>query len=250
MNELLRSPVDYTLQVYNEIFPPPVPDSKFDKVLDLIKAFSSGTTVGTIGQVLENTIKVYGAISYGKQRIEGVKYVTDAYQCKLKSDVEIKRLELQRDRNNAITLYIDKSFQAEMDKINKEYLLKMHNIDMSHATTIREMDIIAQERLKNIDKKYSYLIRENEAMCALYRIYLKDMYNNGSSPSRIIQEISRNYMKMVEKAIFDQSVNLDYLSGCLGQVERLLDIVGNPDNFFVPFDKFIMQRNQINGDFI
>lgn len=49
MNEI--SNIDNTLYAFSELFPPQEPETKFDKILDLIKTLACGTLVGTVGPV-------------------------------------------------------------------------------------------------------------------------------------------------------------------------------------------------------
>ena len=92
MNEI--SNIDDTLHAFSELFPPQEPETKFDKILDLIQAFSSGTLVGTVGQVLTTTIKTCGVVAMEKQRVKAVKYVKDAYEVKCNAEVEMKKLNI------------------------------------------------------------------------------------------------------------------------------------------------------------
>ena len=59
-------PIDRTLQVIEQLFPPEKEITKFDRVVDMLKALSSGSIVGVIGQAIEITGKVCNSISAGK----------------------------------------------------------------------------------------------------------------------------------------------------------------------------------------
>lgn len=65
MNDDLQ-PVDTTLSTIEKLFPPEKEPTKFDKVIDLIKATSSGTPWSVLGQAIETTGKVLNTITAGK----------------------------------------------------------------------------------------------------------------------------------------------------------------------------------------
>ena len=108
MNSMLG--LERTLDAYATIFPPQQPQTKFDKLIELVEAYSSGTLAGAIGQVLQATIKTYGIIKTDNNRIEALKYVADAYEVKSRADVELKGLELKSEKNRTLTLFIDRKF--------------------------------------------------------------------------------------------------------------------------------------------
>lgn len=96
MNEV--SNIDDTLYAFSELFPSQEPETKFDKILDLIQAFSSGTLVGAAGQVLTTTIKTCGAVARETQRVKALQYVKDAYEVKCNAEIEMKRLGVEAEK--------------------------------------------------------------------------------------------------------------------------------------------------------
>lgn len=160
MNEI--SNIDNTLYAFSELFPPQEPETKFDKILDLIKTLACGTLVGTVGQVLTTTIKTCGVVAAEKQRVQAVKYVKDAYEVKCKAETEMKRLDVETEKNRVLTLYIEKSFQKEIDEIQKKHIFNMQRLKDSKDEALYEIDQYARVQLEGINKKYATIIRANE----------------------------------------------------------------------------------------
>lgn len=250
-------PVDMTLLTLDKLFPPEQPSTKFDKIIDLVKALSSGTIVGAVGQAIETTAKVCATISSGQQRAKAVKYVRDAYEVKCQSEVEMARIQEQREKNQTLTLYIEKSFQERMDQINKEIIIQSRQIDAEHEKdmlqlqtahdqAIRRMDNIAKEHLHSVDRKYAEIIRRNEAYCLAYRQYLKFLNDNKTSPGTLIAELSRQYMNIIQQAVLRSTTSLEMLNAGLEGAMKLLQFLGEPDNFFITFDKFISQKKMLD----
>lgn len=234
--------IDDTLYAFSGIFPSKEPETKFDKVLELIKAFSSGTLVGTVGQVLETTIKTCGVISTEKQRVQAVKYVKDAYEVKCNAEVEMKRLSVESERNQALTLYIERSFQKQIDEIQKEHIYNMEKLKMNQAVALYEIDKYAQIQLEGINRKYATIIRANEDICLVYRQYLNSMKNCSETPAHLIAESSKAYMNIAQNAIHDKSVKINDVKIVLDSMLQLLQFLDSTHDYFLPFDKFVEQR--------
>lgn len=243
MNEI--SNMDSTLQAFSEVFPPKEPETKFDNFLELVKAFSSGTLVGTVGQILETTIKTCGVVATEKQRVQAVKYVKDAYEVKCKAEVEMKRLDIQAEKNKALTLYIEHSFQRNIDEIHKNHIYRMQELQTNKEIALYEIDKYAQVQLEGINKEYAMIIRKNEALCVVYRKYLEAMKASKESPSHLIAELSKSYMDIVSRSIFDKSVKMSDVEVGLNQSLKLLEFLGKYNNYFLPFETFIEQRKKL-----
>lgn len=259
MNDYLQ-PLNSNLLIVEKLFPPEKEATKFDKVIDLIKAASSGTPWGVLGQAIETTGKVCSVICSGNQRVQAVKYVKDAYEMKLRAEEEIARIheraETQRTQKRLLTLYVEKSFQAEMDKFSKKIILDSHNLDLKHEErmleiqnqhelAIKKMDIVASQQLSYIDKHYADIIRRNEMYCLLYRQYLKSLADTKTTPSEMIFVISQRYIDVFNQATSNPNANPEIFAMGIDGLMKLLQFLGNPDSFFVPFDKFVAQKKTI-----
>ena len=251
-------PIDGTIEMIGRVYPGEQPATKFDKLLKLIKAFSPGSIPGTIGQAIETTAKVCATISCSKHKTQAVKYAADAYEVKCRSEVELARIRERQSKNHAVTLYIEKDFQYRIDELNKNYLLLQSHLEKDHGKTmrqieverekaIRQMDNIAKEHLHQIDNQYSAIIRRNEGYCLLYREYLKSLNESNASPGAMINEISKRYMDIVEKAVMNPTTNVDLMTSGLDQAMKLLQFLGEPDHYFIRFDRFITQKKMIEG---
>jgi len=246
-------PLDSSLLTIEKLFPPEEKTTKFDKVISLIKAISSGTPWGVLGQAIETTGKVVSVISSGKQRVQTVKYVKDAYEAKLFAEEEMAKIQ---GHERAMTLYIEKSFQAELDSLSKRLILESHRLDLEHQErmtriknqyelAVLEMDSFAKQELNQINKAYAKIIRRNEMYCLLYRQYLKYLSDTKTTPGDMIAEVSKRYMDIVERALMRPNTDLAAFSTGLDGAMRLLEFLGHPDTFFISFDKFISQKSKI-----
>lgn len=239
------SDFERTLHAFAEIFPPAVPETKFEKFLELLKVFSSGTLTGTVGQVLETTIKTCGVFANEKQKVQAVQYVANAYEVKCNAEIEMKRLEIESDKTKAITLYIERAFQEEIDEIHKNHILKMQELHTKKIIALYEIDKFAEIQLAGINKEYATIVRRNEGLCVLYRKYLQDMRSCNETPAHIINELSRSYMKIVEGAIWDKSIDMAIVQQGLDQSLKLLEFLSKYNNYFLPFESFIEQRKML-----
>lgn len=61
----------------------------------------------------------------------------------------------------------------------------------------------------------------------------------------MISVISQRYMDIFDQAISKPNVNPEIFAMGIDGVMKLLQFLGNPDSFFVPFDKFIAQKKTI-----
>lgn len=254
MKEYLQ-PINSSLLTIEKLFPPEEKERKFDKVISFFKAMASGTPWGVLGQAIETTGNVLSVISSGKQRVQTVKYVKDAYEAKLLAEGEMAKIQ---ERGRSMTLYIEKSFQAEVDSLSKRLILESHRLDLQHEermTSIRneyELDVLkinsfAKQELNQINNAYAKIIRRNEMYCFLYRQYLKFLSDSKTTPSDMIAEISKRSMDIIEKAIMVPNTNLAAFSAGLDGVIKMLEFLGHPDTFFISFDKFISQKDKMEG---
>ena len=243
MNQIAN--IDDTLAAFSEIFPPQKQETKFDKALDLIKAFSSGTLVGTVGQVLETTVKTCGVLATEKQRVQAVKYVKDAYEVKCNAEMEMRKLDLESEKTQALTLYIERSFQKEIDEIQKEHAYKMQKLKSNKEVALYEIDKYAKIQLEGINQRYATIIRANEAICLVYRQYLNYMQNCNESPAHLISQCSKAYIDIVQKSIFDKSTKMSDAKLGLDQILKLLQFLDSTNDYFLPFEAFVEQRKRM-----
>ncbi len=251
-NALYMQPVDSTLRVIREIYPTES-TTKFDKFTEFIKALTANTIPGMIGQAIETTGKVCSTLVSEKYKVKAIKYVADAYEVKCCSEVELARIKSENLRTQALTLYIEKSFQCRMDEINKEILLRsreidreysksMRQIDAEHKQAILNMNLIAKEHLHDIDKRYATIIQMNESYCLLYRKYLMELRDKNLTPSAMIKEISNKTIDILGVLACDPSVSIDRINAIIDAGIRLIESIDKPDNYFVSFEEFIGKK--------
>jgi hypothetical protein len=242
------STIDRSMLIIDELFPPPRQQSIFDKSIDLLKALSCSTITGAIGQVLETGIKAFQTISTSRHKVEAVKYVADMYELKLRSQDEIRRIDLQVERNRAIerslTLYIERSFQLHVDKLTKEHLVRMRECDNERDTIIHKIDKYAEIQLREIEQRYAMIIRENEVKCAFYRQSLQDMYERQVTPADLVKAASEFYFSLIQQSFQQGNGNSKNTQALLGNIMEYIRCMGDPSKF-ISFETFIEQRKKI-----
>lgn len=191
------------------MFPPQESETKFDKILDLIKTLSCGTLVGTVGQVLTTTIKTCGVVAAEKQRVEAVRYVKDAYEVKCKAETEMKRLNVESEKNRVLTLYIEKSFQKEIDEIQKKHIYDMQRLKDSKDEALYEIDQykVFEEWLNNNANDLSDDERQNianqikMATSELDKLNSQEGYRGTSFESVFLTETSRVALENINETM-------------------------------------------------
>ena len=126
-----------------------------------------------------------------------------------------------------------------------EHEERMMDIKNKYELAILEMDSFAKQELNQINKTYAEIIRRNEMYCLLYRQYLKFLSDTKTTPSAMIAEVSKRYMDIVERAIMSPNTDLTIFSAGLDSIMHLLEFLGNPDTFFISFDRFISQKSKL-----
>ena len=249
-------PVDNSIKVIEKLYPPEPSPKKIGKIIELIKLITSNSIYGVIGSAIETTGKVCSTFISGKQRAKAVKYVVDAYEAKLHAEVELARLYKEKKKTKALTLFIENSFQERMDCLNKEILLrsreidnlhseKMQQIHSEHERAILKMNLIAKEHLHTIDKRYAEMIVRNENYCLLYRHYLQSLQVQGITPGIMIKELSHRYMDVLANLASNPAISIEKINASMDCARQLIELVDNPEKYFVTFDKFIDRKNII-----
>ncbi len=203
MNETTN--IDSVLNAFSDLFPPKEPETRYEKILEFIKAFISGSFIGTVGRVLTTMIKTFGTIISEKYRVKTAEYVRDSYETECNAKVKMREMDLESEKTQFANLYIERLFQKEIKKINKCY-----------ASTM-EM---------------------NKDMCKTYREYLNWIMNNNGAPAHLITEYSKIYMHIVQNSIADGSINMSDVQKGLDQILNLLYFLNSTNNYFQPFDTF------------
>lgn len=101
---------------------------------------------------------------------------------------------------------------------------------------MHETDRYAQIQFEGINKEYAMIIRRSEALCVVYREYLEEMRASGAQHSHLISELSKSYMNIASRSIFDKSVKMSDVEVGLNQSLKLLEFLESYNNYFLPFE--------------
>ncbi len=203
MNETAN--IDSVLNAFSELFPPKEPETRYEKILEFIKAFTCGSFVGTVGRVLTTMIKTFGTIIGEKYRVKTAEYVRDTYETECNAKVEMRKLDLETEKTQVANLYIERLFQKEIEEINKYY---------------------------------ASAIEMNKDICLAYREYLNWIMNSNGTPAHLISEYSKVYMNIVQNSMADGSIRMIDVQNGLDQILNLLYFLNSTNNYFQSFDAF------------
>jgi hypothetical protein len=66
------------------------------------------------------------------------------YEVQRRSQIEMRKLDVQseynREQERNLTLYIEKSFQLQIDELTKEHLFRMAKVESDRDTVIHRID--------------------------------------------------------------------------------------------------------------
>lgn len=203
MNETTN--IDSVLNAFSELFPPKEPETRYQKILEFIKAFTCGSFVGTVGRVLTTMIKTFATIIGEKYCVKTAEYVRDTYETECNAKVNMRKLDLESEKTKVVNLYIERLFQKEIEEINKCYA----------STT-----------------------EKNREMCLMYREYLNWIMNSNGTPAHLISEYSDIYMNIVQNSMADGSISMSDVQNGLDQILNLLYFLNSTNNYFQFFEAF------------
>ena len=236
MNSL--SQIEHSILFIEKLFQAEPAPTNFDRMLELIKTASTFTMPGAIGQLLETGIKAIKVINTNKHKVKALKYVADMYELQQLSQIEMKRLENEREKSKSINLYIEKSFQTEIDKLTKTHLHRMSRLENDCLSIIEKIDSFATSQLKKVDRYYADIIRENESKCVLYRQTLNSMYENKVTPADMVWYASQRYISIIEQAFSQNKGDIASTQAIFDRMMEYIKVMGNP-NTFISFQNFI-----------
>lgn len=238
------SEVDYTAKVIEQLFPAEPAPTNLDKGIDLIKALTCTTIPGVIGSVFQTGLKTFQVIQNSKYKERAIKYVSNMYEVQKFSELEMKRLELAREQNKSITLYIDRTFQATIDELSKNYSYNMQKLKNNHEAAIHKINTYAEIELSRINKQYASIISEQESKCVLYRQFLLHMYKSNVTPADLLVEGSKQYFQLIQKAYDKGDGDSSSTQALFNNLSNYINFIGDP-NKFVSFNDFIGLSNYI-----
>ena len=190
-----------------------------------------------------NTLfQTYALIQGRREARKIVAYTNSLEEVKIKSAVELRRLDVESQRNwyqydlqkNFLTLYVDKCYQKTIDQITKEAQSVSREIETERCRAIREIDKYTISVTKDMDYRYQEMLRQEEAICAVYRDFIHDLTKQDLSRQKIAAEIG-----------IQAITNSHKLSDAKFKI--ICDaIIKMTEPNYVTFEKFVKLHNNIN----
>ena len=227
-----------SVQTALEVFPEKKKDT-FDRVMEVAHLLMDGT-VGTVVNGMNAMLQTYALIQGRRDARKIIKYTSDLEQTKSKMYVELMRLdnEAKRDwyqydlQKSSLTLYIDKQYQRTVDQITKTAQSASHRIEFERCKAIKEIDDYTMSVTKGMDWRYREMLRQEEAVCAVYRNFIHDMTKQGINRQDIACRLGL------------QAINSHNLSD--NQFRIIIDAVCKmTEPSYVTFDQFVSIHNRI-----
>lgn len=198
-------------------------------------------TVGTIVSGMNSMFQTYALIQGRRDARKIVEYTTGLEETKIKAAIEMKRfdVEAQRDwykydlQKSTLTLYVDKKYQETIDKISRSAQYASREIESQRCRAIREIDKYTISVTKGMDYRYSEMLRQEEIVCAVYRNFINDLSKQNISKHQIASQIG---LKAIENShkLSDAKFKMVY--------DAILEMT-KPN--YVTFDEFVRLHNKI-----
>lgn len=228
-----------SVQTALEVFPEKKKDN-FDRVMEVAHLLMDGT-VGTVVNGMNAMFQTYALIQGRRDARKIVEYTNNLEETRLKTSVELKRLDTESARDwyqydlqkSVLTLYVDKQYQKTVDQITKSAQSASYRIEAERCRAIREIDNYTMNVTKGMDWRYREMLRQEEAVCAVYRDFIHNLSQQGINRQKVASEIGL-------QAIANSHKLSDY------QFEIIYDAVYKmTEPNYVTFDQFVRIHNQI-----
>lgn len=212
----------------------------FDRVMEVAHLLMDGT-VGTIVSGMNSMFQTYALIQGRRDARKIVEYTTSLEETKIKAAIEMKRLDVEAQRNwyqydlqkSTLTLYVDKKYQETVDRISRSVQYVSREIESERCRAIREIDNYTMSVTKGMDFRYREMLRQEEVVCAAYRNFINDLSKQNISKHQIASEIGLRAIENSHK-LSDEKFKIVY--------DAILEMT-KPN--YVTFDEFVRLHNRI-----
>ncbi len=228
-----------SVQTALEVFPEKKKDN-FDRVMEVAHLLMDGT-VGTVFSGMNSMFQTYALIQGRRDTRKIVKYTKSLEETKIKSEIEMKRLENEAKRDwykydlqkNTLTLYVDKKYQETIDKISRSVQYESRMIEYERCRAIKEIDEYTTSIMKGMNFRYREILKQEEVACAVYRNFISDLSRQKISRQKMASEIG---LKAIENSqnLSDEKFKIVF--------DAILEMTA-PD--FVTFNEFVELHNRI-----
>lgn len=207
----------------------------FDRIMEVAN-FIKGGAVGSVCHTIDSAFQTYALMQGRRDTRKMVKYVTHMEEVKALANVEMRKIDLQEQKtkmqHDVLKLYVDKQYQATVDKITTQFHIQSYNIESERQQAIYEIDKYSKHVMNGINTRYQRIIREQEAVCAAYRDFLYGLSRQGRNKAEVAHDIIIQLISHA-KNLSDERFRL------------LSDIVAKmiePD--FISFEDFVSLRTK------
>lgn len=228
-----------SVQTALEVFPEKKKDN-FERVMEVAHLLMDGT-IGTVVSGMNAMFQTYALIQGRRDARKIVEYTTSLEEAKVKSAIEMKRLDVEAKRDwyqydlqkSTLTLYVDKKYQEMIDQISRSAQYASGKIESERCRAIKEIDNYTMSVTKGMDFRHMEMLRQEEIVCATYRNFINDLSKQKISRHKIASEIGLRAIENSHK-LNDAKFKIVY--------DAILEMT-KPD--YVTFDEFVRLHNRI-----
>lgn len=198
-------------------------------------------TVGGVFSGINSLFQTYALIQGRRDARKIVEYTTSLEEARFKTLVEMKRLDVEAQRDwykydlqkSTLTLYVDKEYQKTIDQISRSAQSVSKAIEVERCKAIREIDKYTLSVTKGMDRRYREILRQEEAICAVYRNVINDLSKQNIHKHEIACEIG---LRAIENAHKLSDAKFKIICDVILEMTK-------PD--YVTFDEFVKLHNRI-----
>ena len=139
-----------------------------------------------------------------------------------------------------MTLYVDRKYQNCVDQITQEAQSILRNIESARCQAILAIDEKTRDITKGLNYEYRQILRQEEAVCAVYRFFIQDLSKQNISRHDLAYQLGIHAINNCE-ALSGQQFQM-----VMNAVNRMME----PN--YVTFDQFVglgnvIRRNNLIG---
>lgn len=164
--------------------------------MEVAKLLLEHEPISILAHTVDGAIQNYGMMKEMKYRAKAIKYVAHLEEVRINAQVEISKIQ---NPNMAMMMYIDRSFQQALDRMQDSYLSQSYMIEQSRKRMIQEVNSQVESHLGNIDMRYKETVRENELKCAMYRDFVNGSAKDGVTQSDITFFIAKKLIDNMDR---------------------------------------------------
>ena len=120
-----------------------------------------------IGCLARQALYTYGLASVSKRRFKTIEYVANTEVMREQISAEVRLSEIKAEHSWR-TLYIERSFESECERIIADRDIKLAEIDQRERVAIEKLRAFVETRLAKINSDYSLAVKDQMTLTKLW----------------------------------------------------------------------------------